>query len=324
MGYTKLFSSIIHSTIWREPDHVRIVWVTMLAMTDQYGVVECSVPGLADAARVNLQQCIEAIDRLSAPDPYSRCPDYDGRRIEKVDGGFQILNYEYYRRKASEEEKREKNADKQRRWRERQKALQSVTEITDSNKSLPSITDRNQALQPVTENNPSEQIRTDQNIPDQIKDKKNKKRASSPVVNEEDKKLALTFLKIFNQVFDRDCGDLKGTTKSIRHRMTADDYAEWQILISPIMECARDPGVADLKNFGPTMLLRDGRHPRTGRDGHTTGAVDWLERLYSVADTVRLDERLTAIAEHFGLLDDIKRTGAKVYQRMETADEMAF
>lgn len=320
MGYTKLFSSIIHSTIWREPDHVRIVWVTMLAMTDQYGVVECSVPGLADAARVNLQQCIEAIERLSAPDPYSRCPDYDGRRIEKIDGGFQILNYEYYRRKASEEEKREKNAEKQRRWRARQKALTA----TNSNQALPNITDHNHTLPPVTENNPSEQIRTDQNKTDQNKDKKKRQRASSPVISEEDQKLALTFLKIFNAVFGRGCGDLKGAMKSIRHRMATDGYSDWQILISPIMECARDPNVKDLKNFGPTMLLRDGRHPRTGRDGHTTGAVDWLERLYSVADTVRLDERLTAIAEHYGLVDDIKRTGAKVYQRMETSDEMAF
>ena len=51
-GYTKLHSNIIHSTIWRAPNHVRLVWITMLALCDRDGVVEASVPGLADAARV--------------------------------------------------------------------------------------------------------------------------------------------------------------------------------------------------------------------------------------------------------------------------------
>ena len=171
MGYVKLFTSIIHSTIWREPDHVRIVWVTMLAMSDQYGIVECSVPGLADAARVNLQQCESALDRLQAPDEYSRNPENEGRRISKIEGGFEILNYESYRRKMSEEDRKEKNAAKQRAWRARQKSklegetINSVTgSVTDRNQALPSVTDRNQALPNVThsDQNRSEQIRTDQ------------------------------------------------------------------------------------------------------------------------------------------------------------------
>lgn len=50
-GYTKLFSSIIDSTIWRESKETKIVWITMLAKADRYGVVEASLPGLADAAK---------------------------------------------------------------------------------------------------------------------------------------------------------------------------------------------------------------------------------------------------------------------------------
>ncbi len=34
MAYTKLFHSIVTSTIWRETDPTRIVWITMLALAE--------------------------------------------------------------------------------------------------------------------------------------------------------------------------------------------------------------------------------------------------------------------------------------------------
>ncbi len=106
-GYTKLFSTIVASTIWREPDHVRIVWITMLAMSNADGVVEASVPGLADLARVTVEQCEDALFRLRTPDPYSRTKDNEGRRIADVDGGFLILNRAKYRDKCSTDDRRE-------------------------------------------------------------------------------------------------------------------------------------------------------------------------------------------------------------------------
>ena len=105
--YTKLFNSILASTIWREPDHVRIVWITMLAMTDRNGLVEASIPGLADLARVPVEKCREAIEILMAPDIDSRTPDNEGRRIEKVNGGFVILNHAKYRDAMSADDRRE-------------------------------------------------------------------------------------------------------------------------------------------------------------------------------------------------------------------------
>jgi len=118
-GYTKLFGSLIHSTIWREPDHVRIVWMTMLAMADRDGIVEASVPGLADAARKSIPETEAALARLMEPDPYSRTPDHEGRRIEAIPGGWRLLNHAIYREKASAEEAREKAAARQARKRER-------------------------------------------------------------------------------------------------------------------------------------------------------------------------------------------------------------
>lgn len=105
-GFTKLFASLIHSTVWREPMHVKVVWITMLAMADRNGDVCSSLPGLADAARVSVEDCREAVRRLSAPDSDSRTKLYDGRRIEECDGGWRILNYLKYRELRNADERR--------------------------------------------------------------------------------------------------------------------------------------------------------------------------------------------------------------------------
>ena len=96
-SFTKLFSSITESTVWGESHATRIVWITMLAMADRKGRVHSSIPGLANRARVTLEECEHALERFLAPDRYSRTPDNDGRRIEPMDGGWQLLNYAKYR-----------------------------------------------------------------------------------------------------------------------------------------------------------------------------------------------------------------------------------
>lgn len=121
MAYAKLFSTIVTSTVWGEPHTTRIVWITMLATADKNGEVMATIPGIARLANVTIAEAEEAIARFLAPDPYSRTPDDEGRRIEKIEGGWHLLNYEKYRRMASLDEKKESNAERQRRHRERKK-----------------------------------------------------------------------------------------------------------------------------------------------------------------------------------------------------------
>ena len=121
-AYTKLFGSILDSTVWQAPDNVRLVWITMLAMKDQDGIVEASVPGLASRAKQSRIATEQALAVLSAPDPDSRTIDYNGRRIEVVDGGWRVLNHHKYREKSGIDEMREKAAARQIRYRERQRA----------------------------------------------------------------------------------------------------------------------------------------------------------------------------------------------------------
>lgn len=115
--YTKLWSYILTSTVWNEDDQTRIVWITMLALADMGGFVAGSIPGIGVQARVSLSDAERAINRLLSPDKYSRTEEHEGRRLQKVDGGWIILNYEKHREAAAEEIRRSQNRDRQSKFR---------------------------------------------------------------------------------------------------------------------------------------------------------------------------------------------------------------
>jgi hypothetical protein len=125
-GFTKLFNTIVTSTIWQEDDKTRIVWITMLAIADHDGIVSAAVPGLASVAHVDVGSTEKALKNLASPDEYSRTQDFEGRRIEVIDGGWLILNYEKYRKMLSEEERKEYKA-KWIRQKRRQMSTLSTT-----------------------------------------------------------------------------------------------------------------------------------------------------------------------------------------------------
>ena len=127
MSYIKLFSSLVTSTIWMEDDKTRIVWITMLAVADKNGEIQASIPGLARIAGVPVPDVEVAIQKFLDPDEHSRTPDDEGRRIEKIDGGWSLLNHAKYRLMASKDESKTSNAERQRRHRERQKRNGRVT-----------------------------------------------------------------------------------------------------------------------------------------------------------------------------------------------------
>lgn len=107
MSYAKLFSSITESSLWCEPNEVRILFVSMLAKADAMGFVEAALPGLAKLANLSLPAVKKAVASLESPDPHSKNPDHEGRRIVKVPGGWILLNYEGYRGRKGGESRRE-------------------------------------------------------------------------------------------------------------------------------------------------------------------------------------------------------------------------
>lgn len=135
-GYTKLFNSILMSSIWGEDDVTRIVWITMLAMADRFGRVDAALSGLAHAARVPVEACEKAVKTLESPDVQSRSAEFDGRRIEKVDGGWILLNHAKYRAKLSEDERREYFRVK----KQEQRASKNVQNVKDNGADVKNVT----------------------------------------------------------------------------------------------------------------------------------------------------------------------------------------
>jgi hypothetical protein len=127
-GFTKLHGSILTSTIWREDPVTKVVWITLLAMADQDGTVEASIPGLAAIANVSIEQTEEAMQKFDSPDRYSRSPESEGRRIAPIDGGWRLLNYDKYREKLSKEDLKERARKRQQKHRDRAAVvMQNVT-----------------------------------------------------------------------------------------------------------------------------------------------------------------------------------------------------
>jgi hypothetical protein len=111
--YTPIFRDLLDSSLWASASPpTRCVWITFLLDADPEGCIPTSVPGLARRAHVTVEEARAAIAMLEAPDPDSRTPDYEGRRVEKVAGGWRVLNFVAKRELA----KHEAEKARKRKW----------------------------------------------------------------------------------------------------------------------------------------------------------------------------------------------------------------
>jgi hypothetical protein len=119
MAFVKLHEGIVKSSIMCESIHVRLVWLLLLAIADRDGYVEGAPSALARMFNVTPEQLADAFRVLTSPDPESRSEAEDGRRlIQEGNHRWRVVNYLYYRRLQSEEQRREKTRERTRRWRE--------------------------------------------------------------------------------------------------------------------------------------------------------------------------------------------------------------
>ncbi len=119
--YAKIFTQILDSSL-AEDYEVRHVFEDLLKLCDLNGVVDITHEAIARRTNAPLDVVKAAISQLEKPDPESRNPDNDGRRISRLDEhrswGWFICNYSHYRTIASEDQRREKTAARVRRYRE--------------------------------------------------------------------------------------------------------------------------------------------------------------------------------------------------------------
>ncbi len=134
MPFVKLDCGIIHSSLWAEDSDTKICWITLLLLADATGFVCAAASAIAREAGISAEVARRALELFQGPDDESRTPDNQGKRIEKVDGGYRVLNYEKYR------ERDYTNAERQKRWRESQKS--NVTSVTEALPVTPRNTSR--------------------------------------------------------------------------------------------------------------------------------------------------------------------------------------
>ena len=130
IGYTPIFSKIVDSSLWGESDVVVKVFLTLLAKKDGDNVVRGNAYNIAQWAKKTEQEVLEALRVLSSPDTRRVEPQpFQGRRIEKVDEGWRLLNGEFYQNLMREVNRRAYKAQKQREYR----ARRAIAEVRPSN-----------------------------------------------------------------------------------------------------------------------------------------------------------------------------------------------
>ena len=138
--YGKLFSQMYDGTLGTKgPWEALVTFQQMVILADQHGFVDMTPEALSRRTTIPLEIVQKGIQTLLEPDPASRSPDEDGRRIVPIDAdrpwGWRIVNYLHYRRIRSEEERREYHRQYMRK--RRAAVNQNVKESTSGDQSQP-------------------------------------------------------------------------------------------------------------------------------------------------------------------------------------------
>ena len=97
-GFALLWQKTLYSSLWvNESKETRLLFITMLMLKNSSGVIQASIVGLADAAKITPDECKASLKILMSPDPNDTSKVEEGKRIKEVPGGWQIINSDLYR-----------------------------------------------------------------------------------------------------------------------------------------------------------------------------------------------------------------------------------
>lgn len=121
-SWCPLFSKIVDSSIWREDDLVVKVFLTLLAKKGPDHIVRASAFTIGEWAKKTEAEALKALKVLASPDTkrLEKQP-FDGRRIEKVEGGWLILNGQTYEEEMRRISRRAYKAKKEREYRNKKR-----------------------------------------------------------------------------------------------------------------------------------------------------------------------------------------------------------
>lgn len=102
-GYNVTFDSLFTGSLCGKWPDIG-VWAVLLAMKDKNGHVDVTPQYIHNVTGIPLPDLLACIERFTSPDPFSRTPDDDGRRMRLIDTnrpwGWVIINHQLYKERA--------------------------------------------------------------------------------------------------------------------------------------------------------------------------------------------------------------------------------
>jgi len=130
-GYVKLFQSILKSSLMRLDSDTFKVFIAMLAMAGPDGIVRASILAISDDSKVGLPETERALKIFMEPDQYSTNPANEGRRVERVEAGWLILNHAAYReRKPLSQQQANARVQRHREKKKEEEGQKAETTVT--------------------------------------------------------------------------------------------------------------------------------------------------------------------------------------------------
>jgi hypothetical protein len=108
--YGKIFDSIYDGTLYGHWEAI-VTMQQLIVLADAGGIVDMTPQAIAARTSIPLHIITKGLKVLSEPDPYSRTPGEDGRRIVTIDAhrpwGWQLVNHAKYKAMRDMDQKRE-------------------------------------------------------------------------------------------------------------------------------------------------------------------------------------------------------------------------
>ena len=283
MAYIKLDNNFADSSLLAEGGFEQAgVFFYLCSKADLHGWATVSLPTIAKAGGITVERAEGHLKALAAPDPYSRTPDDEGRRIRirrEPEWGIEIVNYDKYRSKDHTA------AERQRRFRERQKEGVTVKRVT-SHKT--------------------------EDIGHRTKDKRSSGKPTVPhtppyAVLAED--VARQFIHFFNWCTGRHCQATSEVLKKVKAALKGGTKPE-EILCFPFIHAELNGRRKDPRTLQPDWMLRDG-----SRNTH-----NWIGEALREAGDLELGARLSNIASVQHMTARLEALGVKVHPTKEPSN----
>lgn len=137
--FGKIFEEIYDGSLHGHWEAI-VTFEQLIVLADVDGVVDKTPQALAARTSIPLHIFHKGLELLEAPDPFSRSPDEDGRRIVRLDvnrlWGWRIVNYAKYRAIRSSEDRRDYHRQY---WHTKRRTQQTQPDSTSTQANQPIV-----------------------------------------------------------------------------------------------------------------------------------------------------------------------------------------